>query len=277
MDKIINGKEVAKILKEQLKEDLKQLGGIPKLVVIQVGDLPASNIYIQNKEKACREMGITFELIHYDNDVDNNTLINKIKELNNDSNINGILVQLPLPNHIDSKIINMIDPLKDVDGLTSINIGKLINNEDTIISCTPKGVMKLLEHYHITIEGKHVVIVGRSNLVGKPLSYLFLNKDATVTICHSKTKDLAQHTRQADILVVAAGHKDLINKDMIKEEAILIDVGTNRVDNKLYGDINYDDVYDKCSLITPVPGGVGPMTIVMLLDNVIECYRLQHK
>jgi len=277
MDKIINGREVANLLKENLRKEIIDFPTTLKLAVIQVGSLDASNTYIKYKQKACREVGIDFELINYDNNIDELTIESKIKELNKDPFINGILIQLPLPNHLDSKIIvNFINPIKDVDGLTSTNIGNLLNNVDTLAPCTPIGVMKLLEHYKIEIEGKHVVVVGRSNLVGRPLSNLCLNNNATITLCHSKTKDLCFHTKQADILAVAAGHKHLINKDMIKENAILIDVGINRIEDKLYGDINYDDVYDKCALITPVPGGVGPMTVAMLLYNVVKCYKIQN-
>jgi methylenetetrahydrofolate dehydrogenase (NADP+)/methenyltetrahydrofolate cyclohydrolase len=275
--KVIDGKNLSIKLKEELKNEIKRLKINPTLVVIQVGNDDASNTYVKGKANACRDLCINFQLIHYNNDVNSCLLESKIKQLNKDSNINGILVQLPLPKHLDSKkIIDLIDPIKDVDGLTPINIGNLAMDREGIISCTPKGIMKLLDNYNVDIKGKYVVIVGRSILVGKPLGYLFLNRDATVTICHSKTIDLEKYTKEADILVVATGHKHLINKDMIKDNAILIDVGVNRIDNKLYGDINYNDVYDKCSLITPVPGGVGPMTVCMLLYNVVECYKKQY-
>ncbi len=281
MNKIINGKEVANIFKRKLKEEINNFLCMPKLAVIQIGSLDASNIYIKHKQKACKEVGISFELITYDNNIDEIVIKNKIEELNGNPSINGILIQLPLPSHLDSKkIINYIDPKKDVDGLTSINMAHLFNNVDNdeaIAPCTPIGIMKLLEYYNIELEGEHVVMIGRSNLVGKPLLSLFLNKNATITICHSKTKELACFTKQADILVVATGCKHLINKNMIKENAILIDVGINNVEGKLYGDIDYNDVYDKCLLITPVPGGVGPMTIAMLLHNVVECYKIQNK
>lgn len=277
MDKIINGKEVADKLREELKQKIKSLPSTPKLVVIQVGDYEASNVYVRGKEKACKEVGIDFELIHYPYDVDAYTVANTINKLNNDDKVNGILIQLPLLDHIDNTIIDLINPIKDVDGLTSYNMGRLINNDYDIAPATPSGVIKLLDYYNIPIAGKHVVVVGRSNLVGKPISQLFLHRDATVTICHSKTKDLTNYTNQADILAVATGHKHLITKDMIKDNAILIDIGISRVGKKLYGDINFDDVYDKCSYITPVPGGVGPMTIAMLLYNVVKCYKLQNK
>lgn len=277
MDKNMDGKSLSIKLKNDLKEEIKSLNINPTLVVIQVGDDPASTTYVNSKAKSCAELGINFELTHYSNDIDSNTIENKIKELNNNHNVNGILVQLPLPNQIDPKrIIDLIDPIKDVDGLTSTNIGRLVSGDDAIISCTPKGIIKLLDNYNINMNGKHVVIVGRSNLVGKPLVSLFLNQDATVTVCHSKTINLESYTKLADILVVATGQKYLINKDMIKDNAILVDVGITRIDNKLYGDINYSDVYDKCSLITPVPGGVGPMTVCMLLYNVVECYKKQN-
>lgn len=274
MDKIINGKEISKRIKEELKQEIEVFSRKPSLVVIQVGNDIASDVYIEGKKKASLEVGIDFKHLKYEEDVTEEVLIEKIQELNSDDMVDGILLQLPLPKHLNEvKIINYIDPSKDVDGLTITNIGKLTNKIDGLISCTPLGIMELLSAYNVELEGKHVVIVGRSNLVGKPLISLFLNNNATVTVCHSKTKDLSEYTKQADILVVAVGKQNLINRDMIKKGVVIIDVGINRVEGKLYGDVYYLDVFDKVSLITPVPGGVGPMTVTMLLKNVVKCYK----
>lgn len=274
MNKIINGKEIAAKLNEELKKEISNLPSSPKLVVIQVGDLPASNVYIKNKEKACLDLGIDFELVKFDENIITKKIEDKIIELNNNFEVDGILIQLPLSNHLDiNKLINTINPAKDVDGLTSTNIGNVINNITSHISCTAGGIIKLLDEYEIDIKGKHVVIIGRSSLVGKPLIHLLLNKDATVSICHSKTNNLQHYTKQADILIVAVGIPKFINKQMIKKDAIIIDVGINRVDNNILGDIDFEDVYDKCSLITPVPGGIGPMTIHSLINNIINSYK----
>ena len=274
MDKIINGKEISKRIKEELKQEIEVFSRKPSLVVIQVGNDIASDVYIEGKKKASLEVGIDFKHLKYEEDVTEEVLIEKIQELNSDDMVDGILLQLPLPKHLNEvKIINYIDPSKDVDGLTITNIGKLTNKIDGLVSCTPLGIMELLSAYNVELEGKHVVIVGRSNLVGKPLISLFLNNNATVTVCHSKTKDLSEYTKQADILVVAVGKQNLINRDMIKKGCVIVDVGINRVEGKLYGDVYYLDVFDKVSLITPVPGGVGPMTVTMLLKNVVKCYK----
>lgn len=274
MDKIINGKEISKRIKEELKQEIEVFSRKPSLVVIQVGNDIASDVYIEGKKKASLEVGIDFKHLKYEEDVTEEVLIEKIQELNSDDMVDGILLQLPLPKHLNEvKIINYIDPSKDVDGLTITNIGKLTNKIDGLVSCTPLGIMELLSAYNVELEGKHVVIVGRSNLVGKPLISLFLNNNATVTVCHSKTKDLSEYTKQADILVVAVGKKNLITRDMVKKDAVVIDVGINREDGKIYGDVYYLDVFDKVSLITPVPGGVGPMTVTMLLKNVVKCYK----
>ncbi|MFA5603445.1 MAG: bifunctional methylenetetrahydrofolate dehydrogenase/methenyltetrahydrofolate cyclohydrolase FolD [Bacilli bacterium] len=277
MNKIIDGKKISLEINEELKQEVKTFKTKPGLVVIQVGDDSASNVYVKSKQKAANEVGINFLHIKYENNITEEEIILKIKELNNDSNINGIIVQLPIPKELnEKKIINSIDDLKDVDGLTYKNIGKLASNTSGLISCTPLGIMELLNRYNVKISKKHVVIVGRSNLVGKPLINLFLNKDATVTICHSKTDDLKKYTKMADILVVAVGKKDLITADMVKDNAIIIDVGINKVDNKLYGDVDFEEVYKKASLITPVPGGVGPMTVAMLLKNTIISYKIMN-
>ena len=275
-DKIIDGKECSKILKEKLKSDISAFEDKLGLVDIQIGNDAASSIYIENKKKASENIGINFYHIHFEDGTSEDKIINKIIELNNDETIHGILIQLPLPNGYDEKkLINYIDPNKDVDGLTKLNIGNLFLNNKCLTSCTPSGVIELLKYKNIELKGKHVVIVGRSNLVGKPLIQLFLNEDATVTVCHSKTDDLAYYTKQADILVVAVGKKHLIKEDMVKENSIVIDVGINRENGKIYGDVDFDNVISKVKYVTPVPGGVGPMTIAMLLKNVVYSYKNQ--
>lgn len=271
---IMDGKALSEQIRNEIKAEVKTYMIKPCLAVIQIGDDPASNVYIKSKEKACNEVGIYFKHIKYDDNTREKEIINKIVELNNDEYVNGILLQLPIPSKYNpEKLINYIARNKDVDGLTDINVGKLVNNKKCLVSCTPQGIMELLSNYNVEIEGKNVVIVGRSNLVGKPLISLFLNKNATVTVCHSKTENLKYHTLNADILVVAVGKKHLITDDMVKNDAVVIDVGINREDNKLYGDVDFDKVKEKTSYITPVPGGVGPMTVAMLLKNVNECYK----
>ena len=229
---------------------------------------------VNTKEKACNEVGIYLKHIKFDETTREIEIINKIIELNNDEYVHGILLQLPIPQKFnEERLINYIARNKDVDGLTDINVGKLLNNKKCLVSCTPQGIMKLLQESNVEISGKNVVIVGRSKLVGKPLMSLFLNNDATVTICHSKTQNLKEFTKNADILVVAVGCKHLITKDMVKDGSVVIDVGINRVDGKIYGDVDYENVKNKASLITPVPGGVGPMTVAMLLNNVNISYK----
>lgn len=274
MSKIIDGKKIRNEILEDLKKQVKQYMIKPCLAVIQIGDDEASNTYIKAKEKACTEIGIYFKHIKFSETTKEIEVINKILELNNDEYVHGILLQLPLPEGFNQdKLINYIARNKDVDGLTDINIGKIFNNKQGLVSCTPQGIMKLLEYENIDIEGKNVTIVGRSNLVGKPLLGLMLNKNATVTICHSKTENLKKHTKNADILVVAVGKKHFIKEDMVKDDAIVIDVGINRENGKLYGDVDYDKVKTKAKKITPVPGGVGPMTVAMLMSNVIAAYE----
>ncbi|MCM1444404.1 MAG: bifunctional methylenetetrahydrofolate dehydrogenase/methenyltetrahydrofolate cyclohydrolase FolD [Candidatus Amulumruptor caecigallinarius] len=270
----MDGKTLSEKIKSNLKTEIKTYMIKPCLAVIQVGNDEASNIYINSKEKSCSEVGIYFKHIKFDENAREIEIINKIIELNNDEYIHGILLQLPLPEKFnEEKLINYIARNKDVDGLTDVNIGKLINGKKSLTSCTPLGIIELLKEYNVEIEGKNVVIVGRSKLVGKPLISLFLNNNATVTVCHSKTNDLKSFTKNADILVVAVGQKGLITEDMVKENSVIIDVGINRVDGKLYGDVDYDKVKEKVSLITPVPGGVGPMTVAMLLENVNSVYK----
>lgn len=270
----IDGKIISTKIKEELKAEIKTYMIKPCLAVIQIGNDEASNVYISAKQKACSEVGIYLKHIKFDEDSREIEIINKIIELNNDEYVHGILLQLPIPKKFnEEKLINYISRNKDVDGLTDINVGKLINNKKCLVSCTPQGIIKLLEESGVSITGKNVVIVGRSKLVGKPLISLFLNNDATVTVCHSKTNNLKEFTKNADILVVAVGKKHLITEDMVKKDSVVIDVGINRIDGKLYGDVDYENVKNKVSLITPVPGGVGPMTVAMLLCNVNTVYK----
>ena len=277
MSKIIDGKKISLKIKDELKMEVEKFKVKPKLVVISVGDNPASKVYVGQKEKAADYIGIDYLHEHYDN-ISDDDLVKEIEKLNKDKGVDGIIVQLPLPDGMDEKrIVNTISCDKDVDGLTYLNAGLLINNKETLASCTPKGIMKLLEHEKVKIEGANAVVVGRSILVGKPIANLLLNANATVTICHSKTKDLAKITKKADILIAAIGKKHFITRDMVRRGSVIIDVGINRVDGKLYGDVDYDNVFDKVSKITPVPGGVGPMTVVMLMENVILAYKSHQK
>ncbi len=273
---LMSGKDCSNYIKEEIKKELNNINNKLKLVVIRVGEDAASKVYINSKKKACESFNIDFEEIVYPDNITDDILINKINELNNDTKVTGILLQLPIPNHLNKdKIINTIDYKKDVDGLTTINIGKLNNNEKSIIPCTALGIINMLKYYEVNLEGSNVVIVGRSNLVGKPLIPLLLKNNATVTVCHSKTKDLKSHLLNADIIICAVGKKHLITKDMVNSGAVIIDVGINRIDGKLYGDVDFDNVKDIASKITPVPGGVGVMTVTSLISNIIECYKLQ--
>jgi methylenetetrahydrofolate dehydrogenase (NADP+) / methenyltetrahydrofolate cyclohydrolase len=272
---IIDGKEIALkkkagIAKEVLK--LKELGVTPGLAVILVGNNHASRTYVTNKEKTCRDLGMHSVLIELPESVSQEDLLSKIGELNSDSQVHGILVQLPLPKHIDeTSVIESISPLKDVDGFHPINIGRMMTGQDSFLPCTPYGIMVLLEETGISTSGKHVVVVGRSNIVGKPVGQLFLNQHATVTYCHSRTKDLQFHTTQADILIAAVGIANFIKADHVKEGAIVIDVGINRnEEGKLCGDVAFAEVSEKAGYITPVPKGVGPMTITMLMYNTLK-------
>lgn len=275
MNKIINGKEIREALKQELQDKINKISESLKLVVIQVGDDPASNIYIKNKKKLCEELGILCEHKKF-LEITEQELIQEIDNLNNDKTVTGILVQLPLPPEIDeTKIIEKISPLKDVDGLTSQNMGKLFTGNKALVPCTALGIIKILEYLNIDLQGLNVTVVGRSKLVGLPLIALLLNKNCTVTVCHSKTKNLPEKTKNADVLIVAVGQKELITKDYVKDDAIVIDVGINRYQNKLYGDCNFNELLPKCKYITPVPGGVGPLTVIMLINNIIEAYYLQ--
>ncbi len=278
MGNLIDGKAVAAKIKEEIKNEVKGFMIKPCLAVIQVGDDEASNVYIGAKEKACNEVGIYFKHLKYDVNVLEKEIVNKIIELNNDEYVNGILLQLPIPGNLnEQRIINHITSGKDVDGLNDLNAGRLTNNKDGMVPCTAAGIIRLLEEYEVPMEGANVVIVGRSKLVGRPLVSLFLKNNATVTVCHSKTKNLSEITNKADILVVATGSKWLIGKNDVKEGAVVIDVGVTRVEGKIYGDVNTDEVKKVASLITPSTGGVGPMTVAMLLSNVIKSYNKMNK
>ena len=275
MAEIINGKKLAKEIREDLKikcDELKQKGVKPKLAVVMVGDDKASQVYIRNKSKVCDEIGIEFEEHLLNANIEQNVLIDLIEKLNQDNNIHGILLQSPIPAHLDiNEAFRTIAPEKDVDGFNPANVGKLCLNQDTFVSCTPYGIMKMFDAYNIDLTGKNVTIIGRSNIVGKPLIQCCLNKNATVTVCHSKTKDLKQHTQNADVVIAAIGKSKFVTEDMIKPGAVVIDVGINRSDDgNITGDVDFENVYNKASYITPVPGGVGPMTIAMLMNNVIK-------
>lgn len=275
---ILDGKALSNKIKEKVKADVKALkakGITPGLAVILVGDDPASHTYVKMKEKSCEKTGI-YSIVHkMPIDISQNKILEIIEMINKNPNIDGILVQLPLPSHIDTtKVLEAVDPKKDVDGFHPFNVGRLILDLDCFAPCTPMGVMKLLEEYNIDPKGLNACVVGASNIVGKPMMNLLLNKFATVDICHIHTKDLKAHTKNADLLIVGVGKPNLITEDMVKEGAIVVDIGINRLENgKLVGDVDYENVAPKCSYITPVPGGVGPMTIAMLLDNTIEAAK----
>ncbi len=281
MVKILDGKMVSQKIKDDVKkevEELKQEGIFPKLAVIMVGSDPSSKIYVRNKSIACKEVGIEYEEYLLDDSITMDELLELINKLNNDDSVNGILLQSPIPKGLDiNEAFKTIDPKKDVDGFNPCNVGKLCLGQEALISCTPYGIIKLLEEYGIDIEGKDAVVVGRSNIVGKPMMQCLLNKNATVTICHSKTIKLERVTKKADILVVAIGKPKFITKDMVKEGAIVIDVGINREkDGKLCGDVDFEEVSKIASYITPVPGGVGPMTIAMLMNNIVKATKMQN-
>ena len=278
---IIDGKELAKKIRANLKiecEELKKKNINSKLAVIMVGEDPASKVYVRNKSKACEDVGIEYEEYLLDVNTTQKELIELIEKLNNDKTINGILLQSPIPSNLDvNEAFRTISPQKDVDGFNPVNVGKLVLNQDTFVSCTPYGIMKMFEEYDIDLTGKNVVILGRSNIVGKPLIHCCLNKNATVTSCHSKTQNIAQKVKEADVLISAIGKANFVTADMVKDGAVVIDVGINRLDNgKITGDVDFESVKEKASYITPVPGGVGPMTIAMLMNNVIKATRRQN-
>lgn len=275
---IIDGKKLAAKVREDLKlevDNLKKEGNLPKLAVIMVGDDSASKVYVRNKSKACEEIGIEYEEYLLNSDITMEKLLDLIENLNNKKDVDGILLQSPIPNHLDiNKAFRAIAPEKDVDGFNPINVGKLTIGEEAFIPCTPHGVMRMLEEYNIETEGKNVVILGRSNIVGKPLIQCCLQKNATVTVCHSRTNNIEEITKRADILISAIGKAKFVTENMVKDGAAVIDVGINRnEDGKLVGDVDFDNVSKKASFITPVPGGVGPMTIAMLMQNVVQAAK----
>ena len=277
MYQLINGKEVAEKIKLQVKEEIKSLDKDVTLAVVIVGDNPASKVYVNNKKKACKLVGIQSLEYGLPENTSEDELLSLIDRLNNYNYVDGILIQLPLPRHINTDmIIKRINPEKDVDGFTAINTGKLWLGQYDIAPCTAIGVIELLDYYNIDIAGKHCVIVGRSNIVGKPVAALMLERNATVTVCHSKTQNLYDITRTADILITAVGKPKFITRDMVKDGAVVIDVGINRDENgKLYGDVDFENVKDKTTAITPVPGGCGPMTVAMLVKNTLEAAKSQ--
>ena len=271
---LISGKEIGKQIREELKKeisDLKSKGVTPGLNVLLVGDDPASQTYVGMKEKTAGNLGVNSVVERVSADISQEEVLNYIEKWKNDDTVHGILVQLPLPDHIDEGVVlEAIPPEKDVDGFHPVNVGKLVVGEDCFKPCTPNGIMKMLEYSDVDIEGKNAVVLGRSNIVGKPISLMLLHENATVTICHSRTKNLAEVTKTGDIFVVATGRPEMVTGDMIKPGAVVIDVGVNRVEDKLVGDVDFESAKEVASKITPVPGGVGPMTITMLMNNTVE-------
>ena len=275
---IIDGKKEAEIIRTKIKKEILEIklktNKVPSLTVILVGEFTPSKIYVKNKEKSAEEVGINSKIIKYPKNVSEKELLIKIEELNKDKHTSGILVQLPLPDQISKeKIINAIHPSKDVDGFNPINVGNLSSGYKSIIPCTPLGCLLLIKKVEKNLSGKHAVIIGRSNLNGKPMAQLLLKENCTVTIVHSKTKNLQNECLKADILIAAVGVPNLVKKDWVKENAIVIDVGINKVGEKIIGDVSFDELKDKTKAITPVPGGVGPMTIACLLKNTLECFK----
>ena len=277
---LIDGKKVAEKCKKNIEERIKKLNKMPGFAVIRIGEDEASKIYVRLKHKMSEELGINFTEYHLDEDVTQKELISLIKKLNVDDKVDGILLQSPIPYHLNIlEAFQTIAPEKDIDGFSPINVGKLVQRQECFAACTPTGVMTMLKEYNISIEGKHAVVIGRSNIVGRPMAELLLNANATVTICHSKTQNLADIVKTADILVVAIGKPKFITADMIKEGAVVVDVGINRIPDskKIVGDVDFENVKEKCSYITPVPGGVGPMTIMTLMDNVVTACERRNK
>ena len=275
---IIDGKKEAELLRDEIKKEVLKIkeskNKVPGLTVILIGNYTPSQIYVKNKEKNSKEVGMNSDVIKYSDDVTEKEILEKIKELNNDQNVSGILVQLPLPKQINKeKIINSIHPSKDVDGFNPVNVGNLSSGYQGLVPCTPMGCLMLIKKVEKNLSGKHAVIIGRSNLNGKPMAQLLLKENCTVTIVHSKTKNLQQECLKADILVAAVGVPNLVKKDWVKKDAIVIDVGINKLNDKIVGDVEFDQVKDIAKAITPVPGGVGPMTIACLLKNTLECFK----
>lgn len=282
MATLLDGRVVSDSLLAQVKSDvdgLKAKGVTPKLVVLFVGENAASQVYVGKKQQACERVGMLSERLDFPADITQDSLLAEIQKLNQDPSVTGMIVQLPIPQHIDpALVIKAIDPYKDVDGFHAYNVGKMLLSADfeDLAPCTPKGITKILDHYKIDVKGMDAVVIGRSNIVGKPMSVMLLNRDATVTICHSRTKNLLKYTRDADLLVVAVGKPKFLTDDMIKEGAIVIDVGMHRLDDgKLCGDVDFESVEPKASMITPVPGGVGPMTVACLLMNTVTAAKKQ--
>jgi methylenetetrahydrofolate dehydrogenase (NADP+) / methenyltetrahydrofolate cyclohydrolase len=275
---ILDGKSLAKKIEKNLKKEIISFKLKPCLCVILVGDDDASKIYVNIKKKSCENVGIKSILYYLNENVTEEILVRLIKKINNDPLINGILIQLPLPKKINTrKILDLIDKNKDVDGLNSYNLMKILIGQENIIPCTPKGILRLLEEYNILLEGKNICIIGFSDIVGKPLATLCLNRGATVTVCHKKTINLKDHTLNSDIIMTAAGFPNLITEDMVKRDSIIIDIGINNINKKIVGDVDFEKVKFKCKYITPVPGGVGPMTVVALLENTIKLYKIQNE
>ena len=278
---LIDGKKVAEKCKKNIEERIKRLNRTPGFAVIRIGEDEASKIYVRLKHKMSEELGINFTEYHLEENITQEDLISLIRKLNADDEVDGILLQSPIPYHLNIlEAFQTIAPEKDVDGFSPINVGKLVQRQECFAACTPTGVMTMLKEYNIPIEGKHAVVVGRSNIVGRPMAELLLNANATVTICHSKTQNLTEIVKSADILVVAIGKPKFVTADMIKEGAVVVDVGINRIPDskKIVGDVDFENVKEKCSYITPVPGGVGPMTIMTLMDNVVTaCERRENK
>lgn len=275
---ILDGKKLSEKIREKIKEDVdfikKNCPRVPGLAVVLVGNNEASKIYVNMKVKACQEVGFYSKLLTFDEGISEEELILQIEKLNNDENIDGILVQLPLPKNIDElKINSTIDINKDVDGFNPVNLGRLFLGEDCFVPCTPKGIIRLLKHYNVELSGKKAVVIGRSNIVGKPVGILLLSENATVTFCHSKTRDLRNYTEDADIIISAVGKPGLITADMVREGVIVVDAATVKLNGKLVGDVVFDEVSQKAAYITPVPGGVGPMTIAMLLENTLISFN----
>ncbi len=277
---LIDGKKVAEKCKKNIEERIKKLNKMPGFAVIRIGEDEASKIYVRLKHKMSEELGINFTEYHLEENITQEDLISLIRKLNADDEVDGILLQSPIPYHLNIlEAFQTIAPEKDVDGFSPINVGKLVQRQECFAACTPTGVMTMLKEYNISIEGKHAVVIGRSNIVGRPMAELLLNANATVTICHSKTQNLADIVKTADILVVAIGKPKFITADMIKEGAVVVDVGINRIPDskKIVGDVDFENVKEKCSYITPVPGGVGPMTIMTLMDNVVTACERRNK
>lgn len=271
---ILDGKKLSNEILANIKKEIIEHNYIINFAIILVGSDEASKIYVNHKIKKCQEVGINVKLYQLDNNASEDYILNLIDSLNSDSSVNGILLQSPVPDHIDIiKCFNRINYKKDIDGFSNISVGNLYQGNDSMSSCTPKGIIRLLDYYNIDLEGKNVCIINRSNIVGKPLLHLLLKRNATVTICHSKTKDLELFTKSADIIISAVGKPKFITKEMIKDNSIIIDVGISRINGRVVGDVDFENVLDKVSYITPVPGGIGPMTITMVIDNLLNTVR----